>query len=287
MKIELLAIATFCASVMPVQADPFTQANTLFSAARGGRYIAPAADEIRRAEVLFLRLAKGEKSADVTAEAQALALDVRSEGTLTIVREHEDGKRGRGFFIFRRDARPYVLQVPHGWTDEMTEDIGMALFREGSFAAAVWNTVPRYYKEKGERIDADMAHLSDSYFSAFTRAAAQAWPSGQSLQIHGFEQGKRKSEAGAKTDMIISNGTRAPSENLRKQWRCLTEKLDRPIALYPDTVTEIGGTANVQGGHLRNLGYDGFIHLEMSHGMRRALRDDAATRAVFLSCLQP
>jgi hypothetical protein len=275
-----------CACALPAAAGTLL-ANRLAEAIRGGEYVAAGADELARAEHLFGQLAAGASPEALAGEGLALDVVIERDGPLTVVRERDDARRGRGFYVFRDDARPDVLQVPHGFKDEMTRDIGLALFREGSFSAAAWNTVPRDYERDGTRVDADLAHLPATWFTAFARAAARAWPEGRSLQIHGFEPDKRRSETGAAADLILSDGTNSPGDALRRQRDCLARGLGRNVALYGDGLRELGGTTNVQAQALRGIGYAGFVHVEISRALRRALRDDAATRATFLACLQP
>lgn len=259
----------------------------LTEALHGGHYIAAGSDELARAERLFDRLTGGSPPDALRAEMHELGLVIERDGPLVIVREREDARRGRGFYVFRDGARPDVLHVPHGFKDEMTRDIGLALFAEGDFAAAAWNTVPRRYARNGATVDADFAHLPGTWFNAFVRATARAWPRGRSLQIHGFDPDKRRSEAGAAAALILADGTAMPHEALRRQRDCLASRLDHPVALYPDDVRELGGTTNVQGRMLRSLGYAGFVHIELSRSLRLTLRDDAGARAHFLACLQP
>ncbi|NMG32110.1 hypothetical protein [Aromatoleum evansii] len=264
-----------------------TIAPRLAEAIRGGHYVAPDSDELARAERLFDRLTAGSPPDALRAEMRELGLVIERDGPLVIVREREDALRGRGFYVFRHGARPDVLHVPHGFKDEMTRDIGLALFAEGDFAAAAWNTVPRRYERDGAQVDADLAHLPGTWFNAFVRATARAWPQGRSLQIHGYDPDKRRTEAGADAALILADGTAVPDDALRRQRDCLASRLGRSVALYPDDVRELGGTTNVQGRTLRGLGYGGFVHVEISRSLRLALRDDPAARANFLTCLQP
>ena len=270
---------------------PRTLPELLAPAIRGGDYRPAPAEEVSRAEALFLRLAQGGEPAALAAEASQLALTLESIGALVIVREADHAKQGRGFFVFRRDlapeARRDVLLVPHGFKDEMTRDIGLALFQQGGFSAAAWNSVPRRYERDGVSVDADLAHLPGTWFTAFALALARAWPLGQTLQIHGFDQGKRKSDAAANADMILSNGSQSAGAQLRRQGQCLASALARPVLLYSESMRELGGTTNVQGAALREAGYPGFVHMELSRPLRQALRDDVATRATLLRCLQP
>lgn len=278
--LALSACAFAAQAVSPLEAR-------LAEAIRGGGYVAADADELARAERLFGRLAAGTAPAALADEVRELGLAIIEDGPLVIVSERDDARRGRGLYVFRRDARPDVLQVPHGFTDEMTRDIGLALFAEGSFSAAAWNTVPRRYERDGTTVDADLAHLAPTWFNAFVRATARAWPQGRSVQIHGFEADRRKSGAGAAAALILADGTATPAEALRRQRDCLAAGLGQTVALYPDDVRELGGTTNAQGQVLRGLGYTGFVHVEISRPLRRSLRDDAARRAILLSCLQP
>lgn len=259
----------------------------LAEAIRDGHYSPADADELARAERLFERLAAGSSPEALRAEMRELGVAVERDGPLVIVREREDARHGRGFYVFRDNARPDVLHVPHGFKDEMTRDIGLALFAEGDFTAAAWNTVPRRYERDGVQVDADVAHLPATWFNAFVRATGRAWPQGRSLQIHGFDAGKRRSAAGADAALILADGTAVPDDALRRQRDCLASRLGREVALYPDDVGELGGTANVQGRTLRGLGYRGFVHIELGRSLRLTLRDDPGARAHLLACLQP
>jgi hypothetical protein len=262
----------------------------LRAASREGRFNPPPVVELERVEKLFLALARGEAAAALEKDAAALDLElVRSVSPdAWVVREKDSARRGRGLFAFRDSPQKHqdVLQVPHSFKDEMTREIGLALFAEGRFAAAAWNTVPRHYNDNGQRIDADMAHLEHTYFMAFTRALAQTHASGTVLQIHGFDQGKRKSTAAADADLILSAGHENPPEHLRRKWRCLAGQFGAKVALFPETARELGGTTNAQVALLKTMGLNNFIHAEMSRSLRETLRDNSQARAQVLGCLQ-
>lgn len=284
---QLAVVLWLCAGIVPCAGgtEPTLQ-EMLREAVRGGDYLAPGKEEMGRAEALFMRLARGATPAEVAAEAEALEMDIARTGSLVVVRESAAARRGRGFFVFRREAGPDGLLVPHGFMDAMTRDIGAKLFEEGSFSAAAWNTVPRAYRRGNERVHADLAHLPDSWFNAFARAVARSWPDGRILQLHGFAPSKRKNATAAEADMIISNGTRTPDEALRRSQRCLNGRLGK-VLLYPTDIRELGGTTNAQGITLRAHGYEGFVHIEASRALRQRLKDSAAARAILLECLQP
>lgn len=279
-----LALAASPAAAAP---DGIALVAMLDEAIEGGDYAIPRPDELQAAERLFRQLALDGPITELAAEAAALDMEIVSDGPLRILRELPHARRGRGFYVFRRNGGSNVLHIPHGFMDEMTREIGLALFLEGRFAAAGWNTVPRHYERDGARVDADLAHVPGSWFTAFARGTATAWPRGRTLQLHGFANDKRRSPAGARAALILSNGTEAPPRSLLALRDCLTRRLGQPAALYPHDVRELGGTTNVQGEALRELRYAGFLHLETNRELRQQLRDERARRAALLECLQP
>ena len=153
----------------------------------------------------------------------------------------------------------------------------MSLFGQGGVRAGAWNTV--------RRSGGDLAHLPASYLQAFTRAFAATHRRGLLVQLHGFETSKRTSEAGAAADMIVSNGTREPPLWLLAVARGFRDGVARKVKVYPNDIKELGGTTNAQANLLRDLGHDGFLHVDMSQGLRKQLRDDQSLREVFLKCL--
>lgn len=271
----------------PLFAAPPALPDVLRAASRDGRFVRPSADELARASRLFGALAQGDRSAPLENDAAELDLELLrvSQPDAWVLREKATAKRGRGLYAFRAGGRD-TLEVPHSFKDEMTREIGLALFAEGQFAAAAWNTVPRHYEENGRRVDADMAHLDQTYFMAFTRAVAATHAGDSILQIHGFDQGKRKSAAAADAELILSAGHGQPGERLRRQWQCLGARFGGKVALYPETARELGGTGNAQVAMLRGLRFDHFIHAEISRPLRETLRDSSRDRAQFLGCVQ-
>jgi hypothetical protein len=221
--------------------------------------------------------------------------------------ENGQAQRGRGLFAFRRsaavdkarksgaqavaqdglqDGLQDVLQVPHAFKDEMTRDIGLALFAEAPFAAVAFNTVPRRFIDaNGNEVMADMAHLESSYFMAFTRASAKVLRQGRTVQIHGFDQGKRKTSKLAEADIILSAGHNQPPASMRQARQKLQQSLARHIELYEGSVKELGATTNVQAAALRAMAYQRFIHVEMSRAMRQAMRDDSQTRRNWINAI--
>lgn len=263
----------------------------LRQASKSRQFSLPQESELQQAEQLFAQLLQTPDAASpkLQAAANALQMELQNVNGYTVLLEKTNAHRGRGLFAFRSansGKTTDVLQVPHAFTDEMTREIGLGLFAEGRFAAVAFNTVPRRYNdEQGRQVVADMAHITGTYFLAFTHATAKVLPKGRTMQIHGFDQGKRKSAALSSTDMILSAGHGSPPSSLRQSRECMEKRLQRGVTLYADGVKELGATTNVQAAALRSLGYDNFIHVEMSRPLRTLMRDDAGARRQLLSCI--
>lgn len=286
-----LATAALAGTLLlcPAAQGEETLASLLRSASKG-HFEMPAERELQQATVFFSRLARGEPAQSLTGDAETLAFELVTLPQLVVVREKPEARRGRGLFVFRlppaeKDRRD-ILLVPHSFKDEMTREIGLALFAEGRFRAAAWNTVPRRYERNGQSVDADMAHLDATYFNAFTRAWAEVARNDSFLQIHGFDAAKRRHAEAAEAAVILSAGHAQPPPQLRQRWQNLNKTIPG-VALYPETTRELGGTTNSQGKLLRAAGSPNFIHAEMSREFRVRLLDTAALRRQLLDCLNP
>lgn len=209
---------------------------------------------------------------------QVLAMQQVNHADFITLQELPTAKQGRGFFAINKNAKNnWLLQAPHGDSDLYTGKIVSSLFLTGEFKAAQWNTLKRDIS--------DMAHTPNTYWQAFTQAFAEQYPVGKIIQLHGFEQGTRKTQTGETSDMIISSGQKQVPQWLQQTAGCLKKALPWRVKLYSVDVSELGGTTNVQGQLLRSLGHDGFVHIEMSKTMRRALLDDEKLRNKLISCL--
>lgn len=236
--------------------------------------MAAPASELQALKDRLKQLLKG----DSVKDWQALAMKEAVSQHYVSLQELPTAKRGRGFFAIKKQAtKNWLLQAPHGDSDLYTGKIASRLFIEGEFKAAQWNTV--------KRTIIDVAHSPDTYWQAFTQAFAEQFPDGKIIQIHGYDQTIRKTEAGETSDMIISAGHDTPPPWLQQAATCLKKAFPRRVSLYPLDVQELGGTTNVQGQLLRSLRHGGFLHIEMSKAMRLALRDNADKRKQFIACL--
>ncbi len=232
------------------------------------------ADELQAFEDALETVFKGVGTADW----QRLGMQASSLQDFTILQELPTAKQGRGFFaVNSRASHNRLLQAPHADSDLYTGKIASRLFLEGGFKAAQWNTVKRDIS--------DMAHTPNTYWQAFTQAFARQYPDGKIIQLHGFEQDRRKTNAGEASDMILSAGHNLPPLWLQQTAACLKQRFPARVSLYQLDVKELGGTTNVQGQLLRSLGHDGFLHIEMSKNMRKELLDNADARKLFMTCL--
>lgn len=284
---SLAALVLLAGAMQPALAEDALR-SVLLRASQGGHYTQTTASELRAARAIFASMLAAPERAPTKTVLDGLGLRVLEMGApqpFTVLLEREDNKRGRGLLALRPNGgSALMLQIPHSFKDELTRDIGLALFAEGRAAAAVWNTVPRRYPHGGTLVDADMAHLDDTYFQVLSEAWGEVRPRSHILQIHGFAQSKRRSRAGNAADAIISSGG-APTPEVLRMARCLRQSLVPTLRIYPTEVDELGGTTNRIGQTLRARGYPGFIHLELSRPLRERLAGDAAARKQLLGCL--
>lgn len=254
------------------------QANELDEAIKlasgGAEAVTVPASELQALKDRLKKMFKGTNVADW----EHLGLQQLSYQDYDTIQELPTTKQGRGFFAIKKQStKNWLLQAPHADSDLYTGKIASRLFLEGEFKAAQWNTVKRSVS--------DMAHTPDTYWQTFTQVFAEQFPDARVIQIHGYEQSARKTEAGEVSDMILSAGHDAPPLWLQQIANCLKNNFPHRISLYPYDVKELGGTTNVQGYRLRSLGQDGFLHIEISKTMRLELLDNTDVRKRFIGCL--
>jgi hypothetical protein len=252
-------------------------------ATRGGLYHPPSKDALREADSLFVRTLRQQEGQDELQQAWAtLGMELVSlgdkEGELWVIREQSSHKTGRGIYAVRvGKAQSLAIQAPHSGADRYTGEIALRLLQEGKAKAGAWRTVPRS--------KADLAHLEGTYFQAFTRAFAQVFPTGQIIQLHGFEQEKRVGRSAGDAEIVLSDGTTTPPPRLTQVANCWKRELSVVVKRYPDEAKDLGATNNAQARLLHSLGHSGFLHVEMSEGIRAQLQKDPARRAAWLRCV--
>ncbi len=253
------------------------------------RYKTPGQNVLDEAEALFSDIFSGSRSASEKAARLHFVMKTVTEHQkeYIVLYEHPDYRSGRGFYLF--PAVPgggSVLELPHGYRDLYTGDIGVKMALEGRFAGVAWNTVPRYYTIDGKRLEADLSDLKDTFLAAFTRAFIRRRPDGHVIQLHGFSQKKRRSESGESADIILSNGSSTPTPLVARMDDCLESKYKHTIAYYPIEVKELGATQTSIGIIMREMKSDRFLHIEMSRPFRIKLRDDRNYRRNMIDCFE-
>jgi hypothetical protein len=292
-KIYRWLAALLLSMVIPV-AGTAGQTQSLQELVDGRRcddYVPVPLDRLQLAEAAFVALLQTPAAVDdgVLADWQALGFRLRriTAGNAVWLLLHQDPGQcsGQGLYLIRQDAAANLaLQVPHGYFDQYTDDIAAGLL-QAPVRVIAFNTARRNYTRHGSKVDADLAHRSDNFFTPLTRAFARVFPYGRLVQLHGFNPAKRKSQAGQTAVAIISSGSGTPSRDSTAVAACLQPLLGGPVRLYPTDVRELGGTKNMQGRLLRAHGHDGFVHVELSHKIRERLRADDALRGGFAACL--
>ncbi|GGI88113.1 hypothetical protein [Legionella impletisoli] len=254
----------------------------LLEASQGGAYVNPNQEELRQSEALFLQLFQGKQNNKLKQNWNKLGFEVEAFDEtgerFLLIREKKDRKEGRGFYLFRMDLKGNTLQAPHSFHDRLTREIALKLFTEGSFSAASWNTLSRK--------KLDVVRHQDSFLMAFSRAFAKAYPSRTLIQLHGFSQSKRLSEAGKHANIIISSGTTYPSKAVQKIAHCMKKTVDHHVYISFIDIFELGGAKNTIGKMLQSLRHPGLIHLELSYGFRKALMDNPALLIQLMDCLE-
>jgi hypothetical protein len=259
---------------------------------REGTFHVPSASEARAAQAMFAglfgqaALGKGEGAA---ARASQFALELRrleQPGGIALA-EPEGTCGGRGVYLLREGGGllPVALVAPHRGADRRTGEIAAALFEEHRFAAAVWNSAPRR-NAAGCAEGGDVTREPSHFLTAFSQAFARHYPQGRVVQLHGFDGASRPGRSAITADGIVSDGSRAPSERLLDLADCLSAAFpQRTIQVFPIDTGQLGATSNVQGQTLRQAGFAGFAHLELSASFRKDLQTDPAERARLAACL--
>ena len=285
-KAVLLSFLAMAASA-PAAAQTLERLLERASSARLYRQSSPA--EMQHAQDLFLRVLRGERSALLQRAWRALGMNLEplndNGAELLVLYESDNMRMGRGLYAFRPAlSQPIALQAPHSFKDYHTRQIVLEMMLETQAAAAAWNTTPRSFDQAGATINADLAHQEQTFFIAFSRAFAQHYARGRILQLHGFAQEKRATQAGAAADMILSSGRQTPTPAALAAGRCLKQRMPGSVRIYPHDVLELGGETNTIGHALTQMGHAGFLHLEISRSMRKRVRSDDALRQAIWQC---
>lgn len=208
-----------------------------------------------------------------------------------VLYEDVASRRGAGAYLFaigRPLERNWVLlEAPHAYFDLGTGWIGASLYFSpptGSAAPVAFFTssLHRYTtstgaREKGEYNYADACHNPEHLFQAATLAAAKTRRNATVIQLHGFG-GESDGAPPPGTKMVISAGGRGGVTDLaRTTAATLQASIGKEVLLYPDQVTVLGATTNVQANELKAVPSARFLHVELSSAQRTELKENSET----------
>ncbi len=246
----------------------------------------PHTAELTQATQAFEQALSGQQASALWAN---LGMQTHIREGMAYIHEAPDQRSGRGLFSLRvsGSVQPWLLQAPHAKSDNYTGRLAALFYAEQPIKAAMWNTVHRRTRLQisPQGKTADMAHLTGTYWQAMTASFARQFPHGRIIQLHGYAQSKRRTAAARASDMIISAGHLRPPTWIEAFSRCMKKALPAKVSLYPDEVRELGATTNVQGHLLQQLGFDGFVHIEMSRPLRNMLLKRKDLRLKLFDCL--
>ena len=261
--------------------------------ARSTQFSAPSAEELDTAERLFVRLLRGERSPALRLAWERLGFELaglRYRGVpLLVLREsgaNQEQREGRGLFAFStRRTSATVLQAPHGFSEPHTAQIAMRLLAEGDFRAAAWNTAatasPTHPQLRPERFRLP----PEDYITAFTRALMVALPDARVVQLHGFDPAEVYTPSVRNADLVVSGYGNTGSAATARRGRCLKDRLESTVRIFPSEAKEMGATINRIGRLVSESGSQGFVHLAMSMEFRQELLGDPELRHQLVGCL--
>jgi hypothetical protein len=244
-------------------------------------YHDPTASQVTRANELFQRTLLGDRT---TTELQtnwaALGFEfsVVTNGGDCLWLLHEPGgnQSGRGWYLFRPGHQSkIILESPHPKNDVHTGIIGLRLFLAGPIRAYAVSTVTRHR--------ADIAHLGNTFFQAFTLAFSEVCSTGAVVQLHGFELTNHE---GTEADVVASAGTDTPEPWFNDFVQNFKKTTPLRVLAYPQDIRQLGARTNAQGKALQKSGRCRFLHLEFSLELRERLTRDSQLRGTLLNCLE-
>ena len=262
------------------EAESFDLEQHLARAITNKVYQAPSSAELAQGKDLFQRALQGQLTGgELRTNALPLGFEaheiLNGRETLWLLCETPGAETGRGWYLLRTNRQSTILlEAPHARNDIRTGLIGLRMFLAGRSRAFAAATITRHR--------ADMAHLDDTLFQAFTLAFARSCPAGLVVQLHGFESGNHRDTEAA---IIASDGTRSPEPWLADLMRRLKTATSLPILAYPTETQALGATLNAQARGLRQDGGCRFLHLELSMDLRERLASDDELRRGILDCL--
>lgn len=185
---------------------------------------------------------------------------------------------GSGFFVYNKQVQNNIfIQAPHAYSDLYTGSIVAKLVKINAVKLAAWNTA--------KRKQADLAHIKNSYLMAATKTYLQYKPKSLIIQLHGFDNAKRRTTIGKKANIILSDGTQKPSTVIFKLQMCLRKQVSKTTYIYPLDIQELGATTNTIGQWINTHYPDTFVHIELSRPLRKKLLSHNELANKFSECI--
>jgi len=186
---------------------------------------------------------------------------------------------GGGELLYRLNSKVCVISIPHRFFDTYTYDIGKRLFASHC-QLLVSNTHHRYSKSLDKQ-SMDYSKRHYNLHNASILAYQSLNKSAKVIQIHGFNQKKRKTSISRQADFIVSQGRKG--NFVKQKLTTCFNKISKHSLFYPEMVRELGGTKNIL--HTLELVPHSFIHIEISKPMRKRLINEQHTMSQFSECI--
>lgn len=179
----------------------------------------------------------------------------------------------QGFMIIKLPIKledVNILQAPHQFFDLHTGDIARLWFEREDIHVLMLNTTHRYDTDRS-----DLSRLERSFFTATISAFIEAKSSGKVIQVHGFNEDKRKTVSAQYADFILSNGQPEPYSDFVTMQSCLRDSSQLLARAYGRDVFELGATINPVGRLINRSADSGlrFLHIEMPRPIRIAMKE--------------
>ncbi|MCP4806810.1 MAG: hypothetical protein GY884_15815 [Proteobacteria bacterium] len=240
------------------------------------RHLTPA--EMRDATELFgelVRTAPGgvlPQGFETRADAMGFSVRVDEENGWVVMEPATEAADGL-YVVRMTESSPVIVQAPHAWYDLKTGRLASLLFEEGTGQLLMLNSGQRYAFER-----ADLAHADDTYYQAFTIAAAQSLDQPLVVQLHGF------ADENSRASTVLSPGSALadPADLADSRWD-LTGLLPGR-SKSGDSVPKLAGRTNSQGIALSS--HARFLHLELSKKARSELVQEPEVRAELAEMLE-
>jgi hypothetical protein len=171
-----------------------------------------------------------------------------------------------------QNTRSLHLQIPHGQSDLMTDEIGHLLCKEYPFATCSFNNI--------HRRQYDFAHAGDSPFNELMNHYLAIDPESLFVQIHGFSTRKRQRGADQEADMILSGGSPRKAGVIMSALNRLDLSSPPTIRVYGAHTMALGATTNSQNRSLALHRNGHFLHIEVAYKIRKKLLNSTKKRAL-------